>query len=857
MAIDKGLYQAPQGIGATPETDPIEIEIVDPEAVNIGIGDTEIRIEPEGNSEFSENLAEGMSEQDLMTISSDLTSLVTADIDARKDWADTYVQGLKLLGLKYEETTEPWAGACGVFHPMLSEAVVRFQSEAIMETFPASGPVKTQIIGKETPEKKEAAVRVQEDMNYQLMDVMKEFRPEHERMLWGLGLSGNAFKKVYYDPQLQRQVSMYVPAEDIVVPYGASNLESAERVTHVMRKTENELARLQNAGFYLDVELGEPNNILDEVEKKIAEKMGFRASSDTRYKLLEMHVDLDIPGYEDTDENDDETGIKLPYVVTMEKGSGKILAIRRNWNPDDKTKQKRQHFVHYGYVPGFGFYCFGLIHLVGAFAKSGTSLIRQLVDAGTLSNLPGGFKTRGLRVKGDDTPIAPGEFRDVDVPSGTMRDNIMPLPYKEPSQTLLALLNQIIEEGRAFANTADMQISDMSANSPVGTTLAILERTLKVMSAIQARVHYSMKQELGLLKTIIADYTPPDYSYDPEEGTRKAKKSDYDNVDVIPVSDPNAATMAQKIVQYQAVMQLAQQSPQIYNIPLLHREMLEVLGIKNASKLVPMDDDHKPTDPVSENQNILMMKPVKAFSYQDHQAHIQVHQAAIQDPKIQALLQGNPQAPQLQAAMMNHINEHLGFAYRVQIEQQLGMTLPPQKDASGEDVPMDPQVEVRLAPMLAQAAQQLLQQNQSQAAQQQAQQQAQDPLVQMQQQELQIKQQEQQRKAAKDQQDAQYNAQRLELDKARIIAEAAKANKQQQNDLLKTAATLSADKQKNAIDNGLDVLKQLSAQQHQSGQQTGAHNHKLQTQQIDHAHQQDTTILNALRQQNPQPTKGE
>ena len=844
MAIEKSLYAAPQGLeelAAQQMGQPdLEIEIENPDAVHMNMDGMEIDLEPSESAEddeFNDNLAEYIDASELQSLAAELTSDYDDDVSSRKDWMQTYVDGLELLGLKIEERSEPWEGACGVYHPLLSEALVKFQAETMMATIPAAGPVKTQIIGKETPEKKEAAIRVQDDMNYQLMDVMKEFRPEHERMLWGLGLSGNSFKKVYYDPQLQRQVSMYVPAEDIVVPYGASNLESAERVTHVMRKTENELARLQNAGFYLDVDLGEPNNILDEVEKKIAEKMGFRATSDSRYKLLEMHVDLDLPGYEDKDDKGHETGIKLPYVVTLEKGSSTILAIRRNWDPQDENKQKRQHFVHYGYVPGFGFYCFGLIHLVGAFAKSGTSLIRQLVDAGTLSNLPGGFKTRGLRVKGDDTPIAPGEFRDVDVPSGTMRDNILPLPYKEPSQTLLQLLNQIIEEGRAFANTADMQISDMSANSPVGTTLAILERTLRVMSAIQARVHYSMKQELGLLKGIIAAYTPEDYAYEPQEGSRKAKKSDYDNVDVIPVSDPNAATMAQKIVQYQAVMQLAQQSPQIYNIPLLHREMLEVLGIKNANKLVPMSEDQKPTDPVSENQNILMMKPVKAFSYQDHQAHIMVHQAAMQDPKIQALLQGNPQAPQMQAAMMNHINEHLGFAYRVQIEQQLGMELPPQKDASGEDAPMDPQVEARLAPMLAQAAQQLLQMNQSQAAQAQAQQQAQDPLVQMQQQELQIKAGELARKKQKDATDAQLKEQ------------------QQRNDMLKAAATLSANKQKDTMDKGVDILKQLSAQTHQTNQQTGSHDHKLQAQHKDHAHQQDLTILNALQAQQQQPTK--
>jgi len=582
------------------------------------------------------------------------------------------------------------------------------------------------------------------------------------------------------------------------VPYGASSLESADRITHVMRKTENELLRLQASGFYRDVDLGTPDNTLDEVEKKIAEKMGFKATSDDRFKILEMHVNLDIEGFEHTDENGEPTGIGLPYVVTIEKGSNTILSIRRNWEPDDETYQKRQHFVHYGYIPGFGFYYFGLIHLIGAYAKSGTSLIRQLVDAGTLSNLPGGFKTRGLRIKGDDTPIAPGEFRDVDVPSGTMRDNVMPLPYKEPSQTLIGLLNQIIEDGRRFANTADMQISDMGAQAPVGTTLAILERTLKVMSAVQARIHYSMKQELKLLKGIIAAYTPEEYNYDPVEGSRRAKKSDYDNVDVIPVSDPNASTMAQKIVQYQAVLQLAQGAPQLYNLPLLHRQMLDVLGIKNAQKLIPMDEDQKPTDPVTENQNILMMKPVKAFLYQDHQAHIQVHMSALQDPKIAQLMQNNPMAQQITAAMMNHINEHLGFEYRVQIEQQLGMSLPPQKNESGEDINMDPQVEARLAPLLAQAAQRLLTQNQAQVAQQQAQQQAQDPIVQMQQQELQIKMAEQQRKAAKDQMDAKLKAKQIDIDAMKAGAQVIQQKAQRNVDAMKTVAQMRHDKEEAA-----------------------------------------------------------
>ena len=821
MAIEKSLYAAPQGLddlATMDEASPqIEIEIEDPESVRIGMGDMEIEIEPDGGdeNEFNDNLAEYIDEGVLQSLAEDLISDYDEDVSSRKDWMQTYVDGLELLGMKIEERTEPWEGACGVFHPMLSEALVKFQSETMMATFPAAGPVKTQIIGKETPAKKEAAIRVADDMNYQLTDVMKEYRPEHERMLWGMGLSGNAFKKVYFDPGLDRQVSFFVPAEDLVVPYGASNLESSPRVTHVMRKTENELRKLQVAGFYRDIDLGTPDNVLDEVEKKIAEKMGFRATADNRFKLLEMNVDLDLKGYEHKDKKGKETGIALPYVVTLEKGTSKVLAIRRNWEPDDKSNARRQHFVHYGYIPGFGFYCFGLIHLIGAFAKSGTSLIRQLVDAGTLSNLPGGFKTRGMRVKGDDTPIAPGEWRDADVASGTLKDNLLPLPYKEPSQTLMALLGQIVEEGRRFANTADLTLSDMSAQAPVGTTLAILERTLKNMSAIQARVHYSMKQELGLLKHIIAEYTPEDYDYQPTEGSRKAKKSDYDDVDVIPVSDPNASTMAQKIVQYQAVLQLAQGAPQLYNLPLLHRQMLEVLGIKDAAKLVPMDDDQKPTDPVSENQNVLKGKPVKAFLTQDHQAHIVVHMAAMQDPKIMALLQQNPMAQQMQSAMMAHINEHLGFEYRKQIEQTLGMALPPQLDESGEEVNMDPEVEARLAPLLAQAAQQLLQKNMQQAQQAKAQEQAKDPIIQMQMQELQLKAEENKRKAAKDQADNAIKAAQLNIERDRIRSQTDTDDKRIKMDAMKTAVQMQGDKQRHMMDMGVDVLKQLSNKSHE------------------------------------------
>ena len=774
MSIDKGLYAAPQGIDQQMMEEPdVEITIEDPESVEIGIDGLQIDMKKAeaSDEDFDVNLAEFMGEDELSLIASELTDAFEDDISSRKDWIQTYVDGLDLLGMKLEERTEPWAGACGVTHPLLSEALVKFQSETIMETFPAAGPVKTKIIGKDTQEKKEAAERVQEDMNYRLTEEMPEFRPEHERMLWGLGLAGNAFKKVYFDPSFDRQMSIFVPAEDIVVPYGASSLKTAERVTHVMRKTENELRKLQVDGFYRDIELGEPTNTLDEVEKKIAEKLGFRASVDSRYRLLEMHVDYDLPGYEDKNKKGEETGIALPYVITIDKASQKVLAIRRNWEPDDKRKQKRNHFVHYGYIPGFGFYCFGLIHLIGAFAKSGTSILRQLVDAGTLSNLPGGLKSRGLRIKGDDTPISPGEFRDVDVPSGSIRDNILPLPYKEPSQVLASLMNQIIDEGRRFASAADLQVSDMSANSPVGTTLAILERTLKVMSAVQARIHYALHEELRLLKAIIRDYTPEEYSYEPSQGTRRAKQSDYDQVDVIPVSDPNAATMSQKVVQYQAALQLAQGAPQLYDLPLLHRQMLDVLGIKNYAKLVPMEDDIRPRDPVTENQNILKGKPVKAFFYQDHQAHIMVHQATMQDPKIQSLLANNPQAPALAAAMMAHINEHLGYEYRKQIEQVMGMQIPNTDDEDNDQV-IPKEMEIEISRRAAQASQQLLQRNQQEAQQQQAQQQAQDPVIQMQQQELAIKAAEQKRKADKDAADIALKQQQLAIEQMRIESQA-------------------------------------------------------------------------------------
>ncbi len=740
----------------------IEIEIEDPEGVSIGIDGVEIELmpEPETAATFDANLAEYMDEGELQTLASDLIALVDADINSRKDWTDMFVKGLEVLGMKYEERTEPWNGACGVYSPLLTEAAIRFQSEMITETFPAQGPVKTQIIGAIDRLKEEAAERVRDDMNYMLTERMIDYRSEHERMLYSLGLSGAAFKKIYPNPSTELPAAPFVPAEDLVMPYGASNVYTAERVTHVMRKTENEIKKLQVAGFYKDVELGEPVRFFTDIEKKKAEEQGYTLTDDDRYQVLEIHVDWDMPGYEDE--------VPLPYVVTVERGTNTVLSIRRNWNEDDDKKLKRQHFVQYTYIPGFGAYGLGYIHLIGGYARAGTSIIRQLVDAGTLSNLPGGLKSRGLRIKGDDTPIAPGEFRDVDIPSGSVRDNIMPLPYKEPSQVLAALLQSITEDGRRLASVADLKVSDMSAQAPVGTTLAILERQLKTMSAVQARVHAALRMEFKLLKGIIRDFLPSEYPYTPEGGDRSVKQADYDVVEVIPVSDPNAATMAQRIMQYQAALQLAQGAPQIYDLPQLHRQMLEVLGIKNAEKLVPVEDDQKPRDPVSENMSFLTGKPTKAFIYQDHQAHITTHMSMMQDPMIMQMMGQNPIAQQMMGAVMAHIAEHMAFAYRQQIEQQLGvpMTVPDQE--------LDEQTEVQLSRLVAQAAQQLLQSNVGKAQQQQAQQQAQDPALQMAQAELQLKQAEMQRKAQNDQMDFQIAQQKLQLEAQRLQLEAQK-----------------------------------------------------------------------------------
>ena len=794
MAIEKGITVAPKGIDSElgeneDQISELEIEIVNPESVTLDDGSVEITIIPDADigdmTEFDINLAEVLDESHLKEISDDLVGNITTDIDSRKEWADTFVKGLDVLGFKYEERTDPWEGACGVYSTVLAEAAIRFQAETMSETFPAAGPVRVKVIGEETREKLDASMRVKADMNYQLTENMVEYRPEHERMLYSLGLAGSAFKKVYYDPTMGRQVAIYIPAEDVIVPYGASHIETAERVTHVMRKTKNEIRKLQSVGFYRDIELGNPQPYHSDIEERKAEEGGFSITDDNRYTIYEVHTDIVIEGLDDSEDD-----IAKPYIVTIERGTGEILSIRRNWVESDELCKKRQHFVHYVYVPGFGFYGLGLIHIIGGYAKAGTSLIRQLVDAGTLSNLPGGLKSRGLRIKGDDTPIEPGEWKDVDVPSGSIRDNIMPLPYKEPSQTLLQLLNQITNEGRRLGAISDMNISDMSANAPVGTTLALLERTLKPMAAVQARVHYAMKQEFKMLKEIIAEYAPSEYAYKPIKGTETAIAADYAMVDVIPVSDPNSSTMAQRVVQYQAVLQMAQQAPQIYDLPQLHRQMIEVLGVKNADKLVPTEDDIKPTDPISENMNALNGKPLKAFIYQDHDAHIAAHVSFMQDPSVAQMIGQNPQANRIMASLQAHIAEHLGFSYRKQVEDKLGAPLP----APNTELPEE--IELQLSRAVATATSQLTQQKQKEAAQQEALQKAQDPVMQMKQAELQIRGQEVQRKAQKDQAELQIKAADLQL----------KAQKQEVDKILNTTK-LELQEAEQETDKILDTTK--------------------------------------------------
>ncbi len=806
MAVEKGLYQAPTGLDEEVESSDLEIEIVNPDMVTLDDGSVEITLIPGQDMSdipFDGNLAENMEDGDLAVLSDELIGLIDSDIDSRKEWADTFVDGLDVLGFKYEERTDPWQGACGVYSTVLAEAAIRFQAETMSETFPSMGPVKTKILGEETKDKVEAAARVKADMNYELTENMIEYRPEHERLLYSLGLGGSAFKKVYHDPNIGRQVALFIPAEDCIVPYSASHIETAERVTHVMRKTKNELKKLQVNGFYRDIELSEPEPYHSDIEIRKAEEGGYSLTDDDRYALYEVHADLVIDGVDDSKDE-----IAKPYVVTIERGSGEILAVRRNWDPEDSLSLKRQHFVHYPYVPGFGFYGLGLVHIIGGYARAGTSLIRQLVDAGTLANLPGGLKSRGLRIKGDDVPIEPGEFKDVDVPSGSIRDNIMPLPYKEPSQTLLALLDKITNEGRRLGAISDMNISDMSANAPVGTTLALLERTLKPMAAVQARVHYAMKQEFKLLKSLMAEYAPAEYAYQPVRGEVTARQSDYMMVDVIPVSDPNSSTMAQRVVQYQAVLQMSSQAPQIYDLPQLHRQMIEVLGVKNADKLVPIKDDMKPADPISENMNALIGKPMKAFIYQDHEAHIGAHMSFMQDPQVMGMIGQNPQAQQIMASLQAHIAEHLGFKYRKEIEERMGAELPPPNEELPEEV------EVQLARVVAEAGKQLTQANQQQAAQQAAQKQAQDPMFQLQQQEVQIKGAEVQRKAQKDAADLQI---RQEEQKRKVVKDMADAKLEQERikleklevgiDAKKAGVKLRADKRAEKNKTDLEIAR--------------------------------------------------
>ena len=764
MAIDKAMN--PLG---NPSDEDIEIEIVNPDAVSIETedGGAIIILGPEMSQDlmpgFNANLAEHMDDSDLGAIGHELLDDFESDSRSREDWEQTYKKGLDLLGLKIEDRSSPWPGACGVFHPILSEAAVRFQSQAIMETFPAGGPVKTKIVGRITPERERQAHRVKEDLNYILTEKMSEYRNEHERMLFALPLAGAAFKKVYFDPTLGRPASIYIPAEDFVAPYGASDLQTAPRYTHIMRKHPNEIRKLQVMGFYRDVDLSEPVPDRNEIQRTKDKLSGEeQIDTDDRHQLLEVHVDLDLPGYEDVGKDGEPTGIALPYVVTVERSTGVVLSIYRNWKQDDPFKLKRQHFVQYGYIPGFGFYPFGLIHLIGGIAKSATSILRQLVDAGTLANLPAGLKARGLRIKGDSTPLMPGEFRDVDVPSGAIKDSITFLPYKEPSQVLAALLGNLVEEGRRFASIADLQIGDANQSAPVGTTLALMERAMKVMSAVQARLHASMKQELDLLVEIIQENMKGDYDYETDLGATRT--ADYDGrIDVIPVTDPNAASLSQRVVQYQAALQLAQQAPQMYDLPELHRQMLTVLGIQDPGKIIPNTDEKKPMDPVSENMAILSGKPVKAFLYQDHEAHIKVHMAAMQDPKILALVGQSPQASAIQAAAMAHISEHIGFQYRREIENQLGVELPP------PDAPLPEDIEVALSKLVADAAGKLLQKDQAEAQMQEMQQKMQDPVVMAQMQDAQNKQAEIQRKMAKDQADqaARQQQQQIEIERIR------------------------------------------------------------------------------------------
>jgi len=801
MPIDKSL----EGLFSQDDFDmgPEGLMVIEEEGEELGDsivteledGGVEIDFDPMADvgsveTEFSSNLAEVIDDKELRTIAIDLIGKFNADISSRGDWEQTYKEGLDNLGLEIEDRTVPWAGACGVFHPMLSEAVVRFQSQTIQEIMPAKGPVKTQVWGLSTKELENQAKRVQDYMNYQLLEVMTEYRSETEKLLFSLPLAGSAFRKIYFDPSLNRPTSMFVPAEDFVVSYNESDLDHAERYTHVMNRSSNQIKKLQVSGFYKDVELSssfiEDNPITD----KYREIGGVKPSYDKedRHQLLEMHVDVDLPGFEDRD------GIALPYVITIDKSSSTILSIYRNWSESDDDRKKKQHFVHYGYVPGIGFYNLGLIHMIGGLAKSATSLLRQLVDAGTLSNLPGGLKTRGLRIKGDDTPIMPGEFRDVDVPGGVIRDNITFLPYKEPSAVLYQLLGNIVEEGRRFASMADLKVADMNQEAPVGTTLAIMERAMKVQSAIQARIHASLKQEYKILARIIYEFTDPDYPYETDAG-EGIKLEDFDDrVDIIPVSDPNASSMAQRIMQYQAALQLAAQAPNLYDLPLLHRQMMELIGIPNADKVVPMTDEVPPTDPVSENQDILTLSPVKVYEYQDHEAHMRVHMVLKNDPQMAQEVQNSPAGGAVMGALDSHVREHLAFIFRKQVEDELGVPLPPM----GQSLPQD--VEKRLSTLVADAADQMMgkKQQQAQAAQQAAQQE--DPILQMRQQELAIRQSEAESKQ-------QIGAAKQELAQQKMQTDSQLAQQKMQTDSQLAQQKLQADVQKDGADQQMDAAE--------------------------------------------------
>ena len=810
MAVDKSMTGNPLGY-LDQEQDALEIEIENPESVSIEPEDGGVILDfdPDastlyelGRLPYDANLAEVIDDNDLHSIASELIGLFQSDKESRSDWERSYVDGLDLLGLKHEDRTTPWDGACGVFHPLLSESVIKFQSQAIQEIFPAGGPVKTSIVGKMTDEKEKQAHRVQDYLNYLLTEQMTEYRSETEKMLFSLPLAGSAFRKVYYDPNMERPCSMFVPSEDFVVSYGASDLSTCERSTHIMKRSPNDVRKLQVSGFYKDIEIQAASPDIDRVEEKYNTLTGDNTSYeyDSRHTILEMHVNLDLVGFEDSDKGE-PTGIQLPYVVSIDQGSREILSIRRNWYEGDPLKAKREHFVHYQYIPGLGFYGFGLIHMIGGLAKSATSLLRQLVDAGTLSNLPGGLKARGLRIKGDDTPIMPGEFRDVDVPSGAIRDNISFLPYKEPSNVLYQLLGDIVEEGRRFASAADVKAADMNAEAPVGTTLAILERSMKVMSAIQARLHASMRIELRLLSQCVRDFGPKQYPYLEDKDPIVSEDFD-DRVDIIPVSDPNAGTMSQRIMQYQAALQLAAQAPEMYDMPLLHRQMLDVLGIQDADQIVPTEKDMKPTDPVSENMDIINSKPVKAFVYQDHEAHIQTHMALTQDPQVMEIMGKSPNAQKAIAEMAAHVQEHLAFQYRLEIEKELGVELPTPEESLPEDI------EFRISRLVAPAAAQLSGKSQKEQQMKQAEEQLKDPVIQMQMQELKIKEQDVQRKAQADMAKIQLDMQKLEQDgrikTAEIGAKIAETNSKEELE----SAKIASEEQIEGAKLGIEIAKQ-------------------------------------------------